>query len=189
MLDEEFPEEVRRLKPRKVHFSRDVERVLGSVPSGQTGDARNPAQALRPEPGSQNAIRCAACGGSEYISRSYCRCGHYLQGQLEDEFLAWLHGLREENEIFARDAERRIKPFRLLVLLAMPFIVGPLLYVQHWAETPSVAPLVWLLPGFAILGLYWLIDTCVFIHKRESDEVLAAADFETFLLQRPPMGS
>lgn len=189
MLDDEFPEEVRRLKPRKVHISKDIERVLGTAPKGQAGDARHPAEAPRPDPESQNAIRCAACGGMEYISRPYCRCGHYLQGQLEDEFLAWLRSLREENEILAKDAERRIKPFRLPCLLAVPFMIVPLLYAQFWAETRSVAPLVWMLPGFAIAGLYVLIDACIMIHKRESDEVLAAADFETFLLQRPPTGT
>lgn len=183
MLDDEFPEEVRRLKPRKVRFSRDVERLLGSVPSDQMGDTKCSGQALRPEPGSQNSICCAACGQFEYLSRPYCRCGHYLHGQIEDEYLAWEQGLRGMHEIIVDDAERRLKLLRWLSLAAMPFILGPMLFVL-FSTTPSLTTFLWWLPGFAILGGAALADKFITRHKTESAAFLEIADFETFLLVR-----
>ncbi len=183
MLDDEFPEEVRRLKPRKVRFSRDVERFLGSAPSDQMDDKCPPGPALRPEPGSQNSIRCAACGQTEYLSRAYCRCGHYLHGQLEDEYLAWERELRGMYDIIARDADRKLKPLRWLMLVAMPFVVGPMLYA-FFSTTPSLTTSLWWLPGFAIVGGAALADKFIARHKAESAAVLEHADFETFLQVR-----
>jgi hypothetical protein len=183
MLDDEFPEEVRRLKPRKVRFIRDVERLLGSMPSDRTDDAKRSPQALRPEPGSQNSICCAACGQSEYLSRPYCRCGHYLHGQIEDEYLAWERDLRGMHEIIARDAERKLKPLRWLALVAIPFLIGPML-VAFFSTTPSLTTFLWWLPGFVILGVTVLADKFIARHKAESSAFLENADFETFLLVR-----
>lgn len=183
MLDEEFSEEVRRLKPRKVRFSRDVERFLGSVPSHQMDDKFLPKPALRPELGSQNSICCAGCGQTEYLSCAYCRCGHYLHGQIEDEYLAWERDLRGMHEIIARDADRKLKPLRWLVLVAMPFVVGPMLYAL-FSTTPSLTTFLWWLLGFAIVGGAALADKFIARHKAESAAFLENADFETFLLVR-----
>jgi len=183
MLDDEFSEEVRRLKPRKVRFSRDVERLLGSAPSHHMDDNCPPRPALRPESGSQNSICCAACGQTEYLSRSYCRCGHYLHGQLEDEYLAWDRDLRGMYDIIARDADRKLKPLRWLMLVAMPFVVGPMLYA-FISTTPSLTTFLWWLPGFAIVGGATLADKFIARHKAESAAVLENADFETFLQVR-----
>lgn len=183
MLDDEFPEEVKRLKPRKVRFSRNVERFLGSAPSHQMGDKCLPKPALRPELGSQNSISCAGCGQTEYLSRAYCRCGHYLHGQIEDEYLAWERDLRGMHEIIARDADRKDKPLRWLPLVAMPFILVPLL-VALFSTTPSLTTFLWWLPGFAIVGGSALADKFIARHKAESTAFLESSDFEAFLLVR-----
>lgn len=183
MLVDEFPEEVKRLKPRKVRFSRDIERFLGSAPSHQMDDKCLPRPALRPEPRSQNSICCAACGQTEYLSRAYCRCGHYLHGQIEDEYLAWERDLRGMHEIIARDADRKLKPLRWLPLVAMPFILGPLL-IALFSTTPSLTTFLWWIPGFAIVGGAALADKFIARHKAESAAFLENADFETFLLVR-----
>lgn len=183
MLDEEFPEEVKRLKPRKVRFSRDIERFLGSASSHQMGDKCLSRPTLRPEPGSQNSICCAACGQTEYLSRAYCRCGHYLHGQIEDEYLAWERDLRRMHEIIAHDTDRKLKPLRWLPLVAMPFILGPLL-TALFSTTPSLTTFLWWLPGIAIVGGAALADKFIARHKADSAAFLEKADFETFLLVR-----
>lgn len=183
MLDDEFPEEVRRLKPRKVRFSRGVERLLGSAPLDQKSDMHRPGQALRPDPENLNSICCAACGQTEYLSRAYCRCGHYLHGQIEDEYLAWERDLRGKHEMIARDADRKLKPLRWLPLVAMPFILGPLL-IALFSTTPSLTTFLWWIPGFAIVGGAALADKFIARHKAESAAFLENADLETFLLAR-----
>lgn len=183
MLDDEFPEEVRRLKPRKVRLSRDVERLLGSAPFDQKRDMHHEGLALRPDAENLNSIRCAACGQTEYLSRAYCRCGHYLHGQIEDEYLTWVSNLRDIHETIARDAERKLKPLRWLSLVAMPFFLGPIVFAL-FSTTMPVTAFLWCLPGLGIVGGVALADQIISRHKAQSAAFLETADFETFLLVR-----
>ena len=87
------------------------------------------------------------------------------------------------HEIIARDADRKLKPLRWLPLVAMPFILGPLL-VALFSTTPPLATFLWWLPGFAIIGGAAFADKFIARHKAESAAILENADFETFLLVR-----
>ncbi len=183
MLDDEFPEEVRRLKPRNVRISRHVERLLGDRPSDQMSEVHGTGHSLRPDSDSLNSICCAACGQTEYLSRAHCRCGHYLHGQIEDEYLAWVSNLRDMHEMIARDTERRLKPVRRLSLFAMPLLVGPMFFV-FFSTTTSLTDLIWLVPGCAILAVLALADMFISRHTTESSATLETVSFETFLLTR-----
>lgn len=126
MLDEKLPDDMKNLRPRKLRLSEDAERLLASVTDADANPKRQQrANGLRPNADSVNAARCAGCGHIEYITREYCRCGHYLAGQIEDEFLAWEQDLAAKHERLAEEAEQRMKPVRWAALIAFPFLLWP----------------------------------------------------------------
>ncbi len=188
MLDQEFPDDVMKLRPRKLRLGRDVERLL----EGVCGTEEDPSesrdrQALRPNADSANAIRCAACGQFEYITREHCRCGHYLVGQIEDEYFAYERGLAEAHERLSTEAERKLKPLRLATLAGLPFIAWPFLHAFLYGATGSLAIWLWMLPGIAIYGLFGLIQAKVNAKRNASAQALQAATFEQFLIDRVPV--
>lgn len=185
MLDEELPDDVAKLRPRKLRLGPDVERLL----EGVTGVEVDPKKAretngLRPKANSVNAARCAGCGQIEYITREYCRCGHYLTGQIEDEYLAWERNLAETHERLSTEADRKLKPFRIMALTAIPFIIWPLLYPVLFDDFGSLTTWLWMLPGIAIFGLFGLVQAIVTAELNDSAQALAAASFEQFLTER-----
>lgn len=162
MLDQEFSDDVMKLRPRKLRLGRDIERFLENVSGSEEHPGKVCArQALRPNADSANAIRCAACGQIEYITREHCRCGHYLVGQLEDEYLAYERGLAETHERLSADAERTLRPLRLATLVGLPFMVWPLLHTLFYDATGSLSTWLWTLPGIAIYGLFGLVEAKV----------------------------
>jgi len=190
MLDQEFSDDVMKLRPRKLRLGRDVERLLEGVcgPAEDAGRSRN-KQALRPNADSANAIHCAACGQVEYITREYCRCGHYLVGQIEDEYFAYERGLAEAHERLSTEAERKLKPLRLATLAGLPFIVWPFLHAFLHGATGSLTIWLWMLPGIAIYGLFGLIQAKINATRNASAQELQAATFEQFLIDRAPVTS
>ncbi|MCL1629095.1 hypothetical protein M3N55_10165 [Roseibaca sp. V10] len=190
MLDQEFSDDVMNLRPRKLRLGRDVERLLEGVCGAEedSGGSRN-KQALRPNADSANAIRCAACGRVEYITREHCRCGHYLVGQIEDEYFAYERGLADAHERLSTAAERKLKPLRLATLAGLPFMVWPLLYAFLYGSTASLTIWLWTLPGIAIYGLFGVIQAKINAKRNASAKTLQAATFEQFLIDRAPVTS
>lgn len=188
MLDQEFPDDVMKLRPRKLRLGRDVERLLEGVCGTEEDSSRSrDRQSLRPNADSANAIRCAACGQVEYITREHCRCGHYLVGQIEDEYFAYERGLAEAHERLSTEAERKLKPLRLATLVGMPFMVWPFLHAFLYGATGSLAIWLWMLPGIVVYGLFGFIQAKMNTKRNASAQVLQAATFEQFLIDRVPV--
>ncbi|SHH99075.1 hypothetical protein [Marivita hallyeonensis] len=190
MLREEFPDDVLKLRPRKLRLGRDAERLLNDV-CGTDGERSKSAHKsrLRPDVDSINAIRCADCGEVEYIARDYCRCGHYLAGQVIDEFLAWERGLVETRDRLAAAAERKMKPVRWVGASGIPFIIWPLLHSVFSAGSTPLTIWLWLIPGFAIMGLCALVETWITSARDASAHAVENATFEQFLSERVPVPS
>lgn len=187
MLDQEFSDDVMKLRPRKLRLGRDLERLLENVSDSEEDPGKVCArQALRPNADSANAIRCAACGQIEYITREHCRCGHYLVGQLEDEYLAYKHGLAETHERLLAETERTMRPLRLATLVGLPFMIWPFLSALLYGATGSPAIWLWILPGITVCGLFGLIEAKVNAKRNASARVLQSATFEQFLIDRVP---
>ncbi|MEC8628911.1 MAG: hypothetical protein VXY73_02375 [Pseudomonadota bacterium] len=190
MLREDFPDDVLKLRPRKLRLGRDAERLLNDV-CGTDGEQSKSAHKsrLRPDADSINAIRCADCGQVEYISRDYCRCGHYLAGQVMDEFLAWERGLVETRDRLVAAVEEKMKPVRWVGASGIPFIVWPLLHSIFSDGSAPLAIWLWLIPGFAIMGLCALVETWITASRDASAHAVEAASFEQFLSERIPVPS
>lgn len=188
MLRENFPDDVLKLRPRKLRLGRDAERRLNDV-CGTDGEQRQSGHKsrLRPDADSINAIRCADCGQIEYISREYCRCGHYLAGQVMDEYLAWERGLVETRDRLAADAEEKMKPLGWVGACGTPFIVWPLLHSVFSDGSTPLAIWLWLIPGFAIMGLCAWIETWITAARDASAHAVETASFEQFLAERVPV--
>lgn len=185
MLDQEIPEEVRKLRPRKLRLGQDAERLLAHA-CGAEGNP-NPSRqrrGLRPKADSINAIRCADCGQVEYLTREYCRCGHYLVGQLQDEYLAWEQDLLETQERLSAAADRCLRPFRLAMLAGLPFVALPPLYVGFSGAPSSVDVWLWMLPGLALFGLGGLAEARAVAKRDVVTKTIANATFEQFLNER-----
>jgi hypothetical protein len=185
-----FPAEVHVLKPRKVSVSRRVDDFLereGLVPADEAqseADEHSHQSEVRPNATSINAIFCAACGQIEYLSREYCRCGHFLRGQLEDEYLVWECDLYANHAALAETFERKMMPVRRLLLAAIPFLIVPVLQFLFWPDSLAVASMAWFAPAVVIAGAAAVIDT---IQKRpvtHSALILENYTFETFLEDR-----
>ncbi|MCE8006314.1 hypothetical protein [Aestuariivita sp.] len=190
MLNEEFPDDVLKLRPRKLRLGQDIERLLeGACRAEENSESDRQKKHLRPNADSINAVRCAACGQVEYITRDYCRCGHYLAGQVMDEYLAWEHDLVETHDRFAVEAEERMKPVRWATVAAMPFLLWPLIQSLLNSGQLSLTTWLWFVPGMVILGLCALTEKVVTRKRNASAHVVENATFEQFLTERIPVPS
>lgn len=138
----------------------------------------------RPKTPGINAIRCASCGQAEYLTRDYCRCGHYLRGQLEDEFLAWEGQIAEEHNRLAETLDLKLKKVRYFSLLGLPFIAVPLLFWALPSESLSLTPLVWVAIGIGIMGVCAVVEHRLRKPVGLSQHFIATYTIETFLEQR-----
>ena len=185
MMNEEFSDDVLKLRPRKLRLSRDVERLLEDVCEAEQYPVRTSKKSrLRPCADSINAIRCADCGQIEYISRDYCRCGHYLAGQVMDEFLAWEHDLVETHDRLAAETEEKLKLVRWASLAALPFFVWIFFQALLGGGQNPTTTYPWILPGMAILGLCALIEKFISVKRDASACAVETASFEQFLTER-----
>jgi len=120
----------------------------------------------------------------EYLTRDYCRCGHYLRGQLEDEFLAWVDQVTEDHDRLAETAEIKLRKLRYFNLLGLPLVIVPLLFLTFFSEGFSLTPMVWMAVGIAVMGV------CAGLERRlqkpvdASQRFLSTYTLETFLEQR-----
>ncbi len=185
MMDESFPEEVLKLRPRKVRLGRDLERSLEDICGADKNHLSNGGKYnLRPIAGSINAAHCAACGQIEYITRDYCRCGHYLSGQIIDEYLAWERDLATTKDQLALEAEEKLKPFRWIIASAIPFAIWPIIqFLVNGREMPPTTWL-WIFPGMLIFTLYLLIEYTITAKREASANAVESATYEQFLIDR-----
>ena len=181
--DADFPANVHALKPRKISLTEKLDRFLdehGLEPS----EAPKRYDLSRPKKISGNALVCVACGEVEYLTRDYCRCGHYLRGQLEDEFLAWEHKLHLDHDTLANDIALKLRPFRLFILLGIGFLIVPLLQLCLWPDSFVFSSFLWFCPAFLTCGLAALVEQHLSRPLKVSALHLENYTFLSFLSER-----
>lgn len=156
-IGDRFPANVHVLRPRKLRLTDRLDQFLEEH-ALDLDDKPMRCDPTRPKGAGVNALTCAACGQPEYITRDYCRCGHYLRGQLEDEFLAWEAKVHADHDQLASVISKKLRPLRFVFVASLPFIVVPMLYFAVWAEAPSIFPIFWMMAGFALSGAATAIE-------------------------------
>lgn len=183
MSNTDFPTNVHVLRPRKVSLSEKLDLFLDEHGFELKEATKRPAPS-RPKSINGNALVCAACAEVEYLTREYCRCGHYLRGQLEDEYCAWEDQVRSEHVELSDAIALKIRPLRYLFAVGLPFLVGPMLYVNFWADSFTLYPLLWMAPGFLIGGIVALAEKFLMRPLEASIHFLHTYTFDTFIDQR-----
>lgn len=183
MSDTGFPTNVHVLRPRKVSLSEKLDHFLDEH-GLEIKQETEPHDPLRPKNINGNAMDCAACGEAEYLTRDYCRCGHYLRGQLEDEYLAWENQVHDDHNKLAEVITLKIKPLRYLFAVGLPFLVGPMLYLNFWADSFTLYPVLWMVPGALIGGIVALTERYLTRPLEASAHFLNTYSIETFIDQR-----
>jgi len=183
MSDTGFPTNVHVLRPRKVSLSEKLDHFLDEH-GLEIKKAAEPHDPSRPENINGNAMDCAACGEAEYLTRDYCRCGHYLRGQLEDEYLAWENQVHDDHNKLAEVLALKIKPLRYLFAVSLPFLVGPMLFLNFWEDSFTFYPLLWMAPGILIGGIVALAEKILTRPLEASAHFLNTYSIETFTDQR-----
>lgn len=180
MSEGQLPSNVHVLSPRKMSLSDRLDRFLErhALAPNETPIRRDPT---RPNAPGINAITCASCGQAEYLTRDYCRCGHYLRGQLEDEFLAWEVQISEDHERLKEALNKRLKRLRYLYGVSLPFLIAPLAHLAFFSESLSFIPMVSMAVGFAIMGACALAEQNLRKPVEASLRFQSHYDFETFL--------
>lgn len=183
MSEGQLPSNVHVLKPRTMSLSDRLDAFLDSnaLTPEEAPVRRDPT---RPQTAGINAIKCASCGQAEYLTRDHCRCGHYLRGQLEDEFLVWEIEVCADHERLAEQTQRKLKPLRLLYLASLPFIITPLIYLAFWHEGSLVYPSVAMFVGFVLLGSVALAESVLMKPVMASSDFLRTYTFESFVEER-----
>ncbi len=190
MLREELPDDVLKLRPRKLRLGRDTERILEDVcEAGNETRVGGRNNRLRPNADSINAIRCADCGQVEYITRDYCRCGHYLAGQVMDEFLAWEHELIESHNRLAAEAEEKMKPVRRVGVIALLFFIWPLYQGVLTGGQMPLTTWFWFLPGLVTISACALLEKTVTAKRDTKAQLIEAASIEQYLNERTSVPS
>ncbi len=181
--NDHLPSNVHVLRPRKLAPADRLDQFLEK--HALTADeAAARIDPTRPKTPGINAIICASCSQAEYIARDYCRCGHYLRGQLEDEFLAWEEQIQADHTQLANVTAEKLKPLRFVFLASSPIIVVPMLYLAFWAEGFSVHPILWMMAGVALLGAAAVIERVLQRPVDTSMQFLDTYTFESFVEDR-----
>lgn len=183
MSEDQLPSNVHVLKPRRMPLSDRLDRFLEqhALAPDETPIRRDPT---RPKAPGVNAIRCASCGQMEYLTRDYCRCGHHLRGQLEDEFLAWEDQVAEDHDRLTETVEIKLRKLRYLNLLGLPLVIVPLLFLTFFSEGLSLTPMVWMSVGIAVMGVCAGLEQRLQKPVEASQRFLSTYTLETFLEQR-----
>jgi hypothetical protein len=183
MSNTDFPADVHVLRPRKVSLSERLDLFLDEH-GLEFKEATKRPDPSRPKSINGNGLVCAVCGKAEYLTCEYCRCGHYLRGQLEDEYCAWENQVRSEHSELADAIALKIKPLRYLFAVGLPFLVGPMLYPNFWADSFTLYPLLWMASGVVICGIVALTERYLTHPIEVSDHFLNTYSIETFIDQR-----
>lgn len=181
--NDHLPSNVHVLRPCKLALADRLDQFLKK--HALTADeAAARSDPTRPKTPGINAMICASCGQAEYIARDYCRCGHYLRGQLEDEFLAWEEQIQADHAQLADVTAEKLKPLRFIFLASSPIIAVPMLYLAFWAEGISVHPILWMMAGIALLGAAAVIERVLQRPVETSMQFLDTYTFESFVEDR-----
>jgi len=183
MSDTDFPADVHVLRPRKVSVSKKLDGFLDQAGLAYSSSPIE-SDATRPSLGRINAVTCADCGQAEYLTREYCRCGHYLSGQLQDEYLTWEEKIHTEHSELSNEVERMLKPLRICYLLTIPFLLVPALHVIFWADSFALTLLLWWMPVLLIAGAGIFAEQHVICPLKDSALFIQNYTFETFLFER-----
>ena len=183
MSESQLPSNVHVLTPRTMSLSDRLDHFLEehALAPDETPIRRDPT---RPNAPGINAIRCASCGQMEYLSRNHCRCGHYIRGQLEDEFLTWEREIAKQHQCLADTVAIKVKKLRFLNLLGLPFVVLPLLFLTFSSGGLSLTPLTWIAVGVAAMGVCAALEQRLQKPVESSQRFLDTYILETFLEQR-----
>lgn len=184
MSDIDFPAGVQVLRPRKVSVSKEVDRFLDEEGFDQSR-APKLAEETRPKAENINSVHCKSCGEVEYLSRVDCRCGHYLRGQLEDEYLAWEQQLHADHKELSELIENRLKPLRFFLALSIIFMLIRLLQLTFWSDDFSLKPLIWIVIALLVGGLASLAEKYLSRPLSTSTWYVENYTFEFFLEDRP----
>ena len=182
MSDTDFPASVHILRPRRVSISSNLDGFLDSAGLVTSGRPL-PRDDTRPSPGSINAVKCADCDQVEYLTREYCRCGHYLGGQLQDEYLAWEKRIYAQHSELSVQVERRLKPLRFLFIFAIPFLLVPMVHLAFWPDTFALSSFLWWAPAMLIAGAGTFAENQVIRPLKESAWFVENHTFETYVQQ------
>jgi hypothetical protein len=183
MSESEFPASVHVLRPRKVSVSERLDNFLDEEGLASSGTFTS-IEATRPLVGKVNAIVCADCGQIEYLTRNECRCGHYLRGQLEDEYLAWEKKILAEYAELSETVELKLRPLRISYLLAVPFMLIPVLKLTLMEGGFDLGMLLWWSPAMLLAGAGLLAETHVIRPLKEQAWFVENHTFETFIERR-----
>jgi len=183
MSESELPSNVHVLKPRAMSLSDRLDRFLEehALAPGEKPIRCDPT---RPKTPGINAIRCASCGQAEYLTRDYCRCGHFLRGQLEDEYLVRAEQLYADHQELSALIEVRLKPLRYLSAFGTVLLLIPLLQLTFWSEEFSLKPLVWLVPALLIGGFVSIAEKFLSQPITASTRYVENYTFKAFLEDR-----
>ena len=183
MSDTDFPADVHVLRPRKVSVSKQVDRFLDEQGLDQSRAPKR-AEETRPNAENMNSIHCRSCGEVEYLTRVDCRCGNYLRGQLEDEYLEWEQQLHADHNKLSEFIEIRIRPLRYFLALSTIFMLIPLLQLTFWSDSFSLEILVWFIPALLVGGIAILVEKYVGRPLTLSTQYIENYTFEFFLEDR-----
>jgi hypothetical protein len=157
MSDTNSPAEIHVLRPRKVSASKGLDGFLDEQRIAPR-DKPKSYDDTRPSFANINAIYCAVCDEIEYLTRDYCRCGHYLRGQLEDEYIVWENGVHLPHAKLAEEVELKLKPLRFFFCLATVFFAVPTLQMNFLSNSMTFRTFLWVLPGVVIGGAVALVE-------------------------------
>ncbi|WCE67019.1 hypothetical protein PL335_01285 [Sulfitobacter faviae] len=168
------------MKPRKMSLSDRLDEFLDKncLAPGDVPTRRDPT---RPKMPGINAIKCNDCGQAEYLTRTHCRCGHYLLGQLEDEFLEWVEDLQRAHEEMAKTTEKKLKALRRAALVSMPFVVAPMLHFVLTESTITIYAMISIAIGMMILGVMAVSEAHICRPLRANSTFLETCTWESFL--------
>ena len=183
MSDTDFPSSVHVLRPRKVSVSKKLDGFLDQAGLAHHSD-RTLNDSTRPSANNLNAMTCADCGQIEYLTREYCRCGHYLGGQLQDEYLAWEQQILAEHEELSKKSELTLRPLRLSYFLAIPFMLVPAVNVIFWSEGFVLATLLWWMPVALIAGAGVFAENYILRPLKKSAWFVDNYTIDNFIAQR-----
>lgn len=183
MSDTDFPAGVHVLRPRKVSISKKLDGFLDRA-GLETSDNTTAINNTRPSLGNINAMTCVGCSQVEYLTRDYCRCGHYLRGQLEDEYLNWEKVVHDRHMAVSDQVECKLKSLRIFIFISMPFIVLPMLLLALKPVDFALSTFLWMLPGIAIFGAIAFVERGFICQLQASASTVENCSFETFLEQR-----
>tara|TARA_Y100001001_G_C7992845_1_gene303550 strand:+ start:154 stop:735 length:582 start_codon:yes stop_codon:yes gene_type:complete len=174
---------VHTLRPRKVSISEQVDHFLEEQGFHQANGTKLVGE-KGTNSGNMNRIECRSCGQIEYLSRADCRCGHYLRGQLEDEYLLRADQLNADHQELSALIEVRLKPLRYLSAFGTVLLLVPLLQLTFWSEQFSLEPLVWLVPALLIGGFVSIAEKFLSQPIVASTRHVENYTFEAFLEDR-----